>query len=150
MRFRLPTLIVLAAVFSLLLWANLRERVIVSNSPRLFGLEDLVSVDVLSGWPIWYRFNHFLVPRGNAESFVDQWPDIDGVEAAPIHPMRFAVNVGVALTILAASAFCSEAILRWFGSLARQQKLADGAFAADARGLSNPTSAPGTWDDHGG
>ncbi len=68
LRFNLANVFVVITVAGLLLWANLRQRVVVSNSPSAFGLPGLVSIRFLSGWPVTHSWTSFLVMRDEAET----------------------------------------------------------------------------------
>ena len=74
LRFHLVTLFCLITFCSLFIWANVRERIIISNSPAAFGLDGLVTVHIVSGWPVVHGETIFLVMREKADQFIREWP----------------------------------------------------------------------------
>jgi hypothetical protein len=90
------------------MWANIRERIVVSNSPSAFGLPGLVSIRISSGWPFRHRWTSFLVARDKAEDFVNRWPNIDGAKQPALDAVPAALNAVTALTAIVLSMLACE------------------------------------------
>ena len=110
-RFSLSTLFVAMTLASLLLWANLQERVVVSEMPpylRDFTWE--ASVYVYSGWPIYHRRYWYLIPKNKLREFVpDEWGAYD---EKPLTWERLLVNVAAGCLLIGTTACATEWIVR--------------------------------------
>jgi hypothetical protein len=112
-RFSLATLFVAMSVTGLVLWTNIRESIVISNSPTALGLTGLVSIRIRSGWPFSHSATSFLVQRDRADEFVRNWP-ISGEGGKPPQFMsqRLVANVLVGGVLIALAAAVCEIVMR--------------------------------------
>lgn len=115
LRFSLMSVFVVMTVASLLLWANVHQRVVVSHSPSAFGLPNCVSIHFLQGWPVVHTGTSFLVMRDEAARFIEDYPEsARGADPPSLKFNPFVIDVVAAVICMAIAGFFSEWVVRRF------------------------------------
>src|SRR5262245_58804427 len=114
-RFSLFSLFVAVTVAGALLWANIRQRIVVSNSPSGFGLPSLVSIHVLQGWPLAHTHTSYLVSIEHRDEFVADFPESAGFERPEVIYNVVAMNVGIGTLLIFVSGCVAECLTRRLG-----------------------------------